>query len=55
MNMIGHQYIGVYITLTFTGIFIKPVKVASIILICEKADLAVVTPLNKMQGHAGKG
>ena len=52
MHVIGHQYIGVQRAICFLQRFAEPMEVALVVLLREKARLAIVAPLDDVEGNA---
>jgi len=46
MNVIGHQYVGVYETTVFLSGLVQPFKIMATIVIGEETRLAIIAALN---------
>ncbi len=51
--MVGHQHIGMHLAAGLAGIFSQPVEIEAIVLVGEKASLAIVAALDDVQGDIG--
>ena len=49
MNMVGHQHVSMNAATCLAGILGQPVEIKTVILVGEKAGLAVVATLNQVQ------
>lgn len=54
VDMVGHQHIGMYGAAAHKAVFPQPFEIKSIITVSMEAGLAVVPPLDDVQGNAWK-